>query len=58
MFGCSMGEDKGRPEGPLSAKSGRSWIRRQWSDDVSLNDLFRLEAASQMIELRQAENDP
>ncbi len=31
------------PEGPLSATSGSSWIRRQWSDDVSLNDLYRLE---------------
>ncbi len=42
----------------LSATSRRSWIRRQWSDDVSLNDRFRLGAAGQIIELRQAENDP
>ncbi len=56
----------GRGSGPnvdihewlLSATSGSSWIRRQWSDDVSLNDRYRLEAASQIIELRQAENDP
>ncbi len=26
----------------LSATSGSSWIRRQWSDDVSLSDRFRL----------------
>ncbi len=45
-------------EGPLSAKSGSSWIRRQCSDDVSLNDRYRLGAAGQVIELRQAENDP
>ena len=30
------------PEGPLTATSGSSWIRRQWSDDVSLNDRYRL----------------
>ncbi len=46
------------PEGPLTATSGSSWIRRQWSDYVSLNDLYRLGAAGQIIELRQAENDP
>ncbi len=49
-----MGEIRDRPEGPLSAKSGSSWIRRQWSDDVSLNDRYRLEAAVQIIELRPA----
>ncbi len=42
-----MGENKGRPERPLSATSGGSWIRRQWNDDVSLNDRYRLEAACQ-----------
>ncbi len=34
----------------LSATSGSSWIRRQWSDDVSLNDRFRLGAALQLVE--------
>jgi len=29
----------------LSATSGSSWIRRQWSDDISLNDRYRLQAA-------------
>ncbi len=41
-----------------TTRSGSSWIRRQWSDDVSLNDRYRLQAAVQIIELRQAENDP
>ncbi len=31
----------------LRATSGSSWIRRQWSDDVSLDDRYRLRAALQ-----------
>ncbi len=34
----------------LTATSGSSWIRRQWSNDVSLNDRYRLEAAIHLIE--------
>ncbi len=34
----------------LSARSGRSWIRRQWNDDVSLSDRYRLLAALQLFE--------
>ncbi len=34
----------------LTAKSGSSWIRRQRSDDVPLNDRYRLLAALQLFE--------
>ncbi len=55
---CPSGSFPDIHERPLSATSGSSWIGRQWSDDVSLNDRYRLGAAGQIIELRQAENDP
>ncbi len=31
-----------KPRVRFRATSGSSWIRRQWSDDVSLNDRYRL----------------
>ncbi len=37
-------------QGLLAATNGSSWIRRHWSDDVSLNDRYRLVAAGQMLE--------
>ncbi len=42
----------------LSATSGRSWIRRQWSDDVSLNDRYRLQAAIRQSDVRPSTIDP
>ncbi len=45
-------------ERPLTATSGSSWIRRQWSDDVSLNDRFRLQAAVRQSDVRPATIDP
>ncbi len=45
-------------ECPLSAVSSRSQIRRHTVLHQNSYDRFRLEAAGQIIELRQAENDP
>ncbi len=46
------------PDRLVIGESGRSWIRRQCSEDVSLNDRYRLGAAGQVKVFRQAENDP